>query len=59
MFAFPIGVLLESFKLPLEESLRLASQMGIQGIQVYATYGERAPENMNAQKRKEFIPYSG
>ena len=55
MFAFPIGVLLESFKLPLAESLKLASQMGIRGLQVYATYGERAPENMDAKKRKEFL----
>lgn len=55
MKTFSIGVLLESFKQPLEESLSSAKKLGAQGIQVYATYGERAPENMSTQMRKDFL----
>ncbi len=49
-----IGVLLESFKQPIDESLRLASELGCSGIQVYATNGELAPENLKGAKIIEF-----
>lgn len=55
MYQFPIGVMLESFRLPTDEALDCAQKLGVQGIQVFATRGERAPENMTAEKRREFL----
>ena len=55
MYQFPIGVMLDSFRLPTDEALDCAQKLGAQGIQVYATRGERAPENMTAEKRREFL----
>lgn len=36
MAVFPIGVMLESFRRPMAESLRIARELGAQGIQAYA-----------------------
>ena len=47
--------MLESFRRPTDEALACARKLGVQGIQVYATRGERAPENMTAEKRREFL----
>ena len=55
MYQFPIGVMLDSFRLPTDEALDCAQRVGAQGIQVYATRGEMAPENMSAEKRREFL----
>lgn len=55
MYQFPIGVMLDSFRLPTDEALDCAQKVGAQGIQVYATRGEMAPENMTAEKRREFL----
>ena len=51
---FSVGVLLDSFRLPPEEAMKKAAALGLEGIQVYATQGELAPENMTAEKRREF-----
>ncbi len=55
MYQFPIGVMLESFRLPTPEALAKAAAIGAQGIQMYATTGEHAPENMNAAQRRELL----
>ena len=55
MRRFSIGIILDSFRLPLAESLDLAASLGAQGIQVYATKGVMAPENMNSEQRKSFL----
>ncbi|HHT08154.1 MAG: sugar phosphate isomerase/epimerase family protein [Christensenellales bacterium] len=55
MRSFPIGVMLESFRLPINEALNKAHDLGVQGIQVYTTRGELAPQNLNASQRKEFL----
>ncbi|MCQ2429933.1 MAG: sugar phosphate isomerase/epimerase [Clostridia bacterium] len=55
MNQFPIGVMLESFRLPTEEALKKAASMGVQGIQMYCTNGEHAPENMTGGKRRELL----
>ncbi len=55
MYKFPIGVMLESFKLPFDEAISAASQMGADGIQMYCTNGEHAPENLSASARKEIL----
>ncbi len=46
MSRFSIGIILDSFRKPFPEALKLTSQLGAQGIQVYATSGEMAPENL-------------
>lgn len=55
MYNFSLGVMLESFRLPTDVALKKAAQIGAQGIQVYATTGDFSPENMTAEKRKEFL----
>ena len=55
MYNFPIGAMLESFRLPVDEALDRAASIGAAGIQVYTTKGERAPENMNNAARREFL----
>jgi len=55
MSNFSIGAILDSFRLPFPEALAIAKKMGIQGIQVHATYGEMSPENLVGQKRKDFL----
>ena len=39
-----IGVITDCFKLPLEKSIALASELGFDGVQIYATSGEFSPE---------------
>ncbi len=55
MYNFSLGVMLESFRLPTDVALKKAAQIGAQGIQVYATTGDFSPENMTAEKRREFL----
>lgn len=52
---FPIGVMLESFQVSTMEALKLASGLGVQGIQVYAIKGAMAPENLTAAQRRDFL----
>ena len=53
MYNFPIGVMLDSFRKSPKEAL-LAAASGADGIQLYATHGELAPENMDAAARRDF-----
>ncbi len=48
-----IGVITDCFKLPLTDSIKLAGQMGFDGIQVYATTGEFSPETLDRNGRNE------
>lgn len=54
MKRFPIGVIIDSFRTDIPTAVKKAAAVGAQGIQVYATNGEMAPENMNAAKISEF-----
>ena len=54
MLKFPIGVIIDSFRTDIPTAVKKASAVGAQGIQVYSTYGEMAPENLSTAKRKEF-----
>ena len=54
MYNFPIGVMLDSFRKTPKEALLLAAASGADGIQLYATHGELAPENMDAAARRDF-----
>ena len=56
MYNFPIGVMLESFRIKDDrEAVAKAAQVGAQGIQMYSTKGAHAPENMSAQARRELL----
>ncbi len=57
MANFSIGVIVDSFRTDIREGVKKAAELGAQGIQVYATSGERAPENMSAANRREFLDY--
>ena len=55
MSTFPIGIILESLKLPIPEALDTIQRLGAQGLQVYTTKGELAPQNLTPQKKKDFL----
>lgn len=55
MYQFPIGVMLDSFKLETNEAIKKAAEIGAKGVQMYATTGEHAPENMSSEARKELL----
>jgi sugar phosphate isomerase/epimerase len=52
-----IGVIIDSFRLPLKEAIKKAKEVGAEGIQIYAVSGEMAPENLTPSKRKELLSY--
>lgn len=53
MFSFPIGVMLESFRTDTPTAIRKAAELGAQGVQMYATKGEHAPEQMTPERIRE------
>ena len=55
MYNFPIGAMLESFKQSTPEALKSAVKIGAKGIQMYATKGEHAPENLTKEQRRELL----
>lgn len=55
MYQFPIGVLLESFKLPTMEALDKAAALGMNGVQIRVTDGDLTPEALTAEKRRELL----
>lgn len=55
MYNFPIGVMLDSFKLETKKAIKKAADIGAKGLQMYATSGEHSPENLNTSKRKELL----
>lgn len=55
MYQFPIGAMLDSFRTDAKTAVEKAAALGVKGIQMYATSGEFAPENMTSAKRKEML----
>lgn len=55
MYQFPIGVMLDSFKLDTKEAIKKAVEIGAKGLQMYATSGQYAPENLNTSQRHELL----
>lgn len=55
MSNFNIGIMADSLKLGFAESMKKARELGADGVQIYATKGEMAPENLTpsliAEKR--------
>ena len=57
MYKFPIGAIIESFRLPTLEAVKKAAELKLDGLQMYATSGEHAPENLSGKKAKELLEY--
>lgn len=55
MYQFPIGVMLDSFKLETKEAVNAAVKIGAKGLQMYATEGIYSPENLTPSKRRELL----
>ena len=55
MYPFSIGVIIDSFRTDIPTAVKKAAAVGAQGIQVYATRGDMAPENLVGHKRAEFL----
>lgn len=55
MVQFPIGVLLDSFRMETEQAVKKAAEIGAKGLQMYATKGQYAPENLSAADRRELL----
>lgn len=59
---FSVGVMLESFRLPFAEAVKKAAEVGAEGLQIYATSGDMAPENITPaiiKERKRIIADNG
>lgn len=55
MYSFPIGVMLDSFKLDTKTAIEKAAKTGAKGLQMYATSGEHSPENLTGANIKELL----
>ena len=55
MYSFRIGAMLESFRLPVPEAIKKASELGVDGLQMFATTGDYAPENITAERKRELL----
>jgi L-ribulose-5-phosphate 3-epimerase len=49
---FKIGIMSDSLKLPVRESILKARELGVDGIQCYTVQGEMAPDNLDARGRQ-------
>ena len=58
MYQFPIGVVVESFRKEIHEAIREAAALGLDGIQMYATRGDFAPESFTAERRRELLSFA-
>ncbi len=54
MARFKIGVMVDSFRLPIPEGVRKAKEVGADGIQVYVVDGAMKAENLDAAARARF-----
>lgn len=52
---FKIGVMVDSFRVDLHAGITKAKEVGADGIQVYATSGRMAPENLSPAARRELL----
>ena len=57
MYKFPIGVMVESFRLPTKDAIKRAAAIGANGLQMYATHGENSPESLAGGKAKELLDF--
>jgi L-ribulose-5-phosphate 3-epimerase len=52
-----IGVIVDSFRLPVREGLLKAKEVGAEGVQIYAVSGEMDPSELKGAARKELKAY--
>lgn len=57
MYQFPIGVMVDSFRCEMHEAIRRAAGIGAKGLQMYATRGNYAPENLTPAARRELLNF--
>ena len=57
MGKFQIGAMVESFRTDLKSAIDKSAILGINGLQMHATKGEKLPENMSKEKRRELLDY--
>ena len=57
MYQFPIGAIVESFKMETKEAVLAAAKMGVQGLQLYCTKGGHSPENFGKAERRELLDF--
>lgn len=57
MYRFPIGVIIDSFRTDTRTAILQAAKIGAEGIQMYSTKGENAPENLTPAKRRELLDF--
>lgn len=55
MYPFSIGVMPSNLRVDFLASLDKVKELGGQGVQLYCTKGEMAPENLDAERRKEIV----
>lgn len=55
MYQFPIGVIINSFRTDTRTAIEKAAALGAQGIQMYSSRGEDAPEFMTREQRRELL----
>jgi len=57
MYQFPIGAIVDSFKMETREAIKAAAAIGAKGIQMYSTNGVNSPENLVGQARKDLLNF--
>ena len=57
MYNFPIGAIVDSFKLETRDAIKAAAAIGARGIQMYSTNGVNSPENLVGQARKDLLSF--
>lgn len=55
MERFKIGVMLDSFKIGIDQAIEEAARLGAQGVQAYAVEGEMKPANLSETRRKDIF----
>ncbi len=55
MYQFPIGVIIDSFRTDTNTAILKAARLGAQGIQMYASTNENAPENLTKERKRELL----
>ena len=54
MSNFLIGVMVDSFRIPIYDGVVKARELGANGIQVYVVDGEMSVDAMDTARRREF-----
>ncbi|MFW6163996.1 MAG: sugar phosphate isomerase/epimerase family protein [Planctomycetota bacterium] len=57
MAGLKIGVLVESLRLGVRAGIEKAAELGFDGVQLYVTGGEMAPENLSKSGRRDFLRF--